>query len=88
MVMARIVSRCSHSWRCQGGTGRPRTGDGLGAGGTDRGQMSGVDPGVDQSPIVVEGGAPKASRDHCIWQRRVRAVGEGAGRVGEDRAGA
>jgi hypothetical protein len=34
----------------RGGTGSPRAGPGLGAGGADPRQMPGVDPGVDQAP--------------------------------------
>ena len=52
--------------------------------------MSGVDPGVDQSATSSSSGAPKTSRDHCSCVHAVdavRAVGEGAGQVGEPRRG-
>ena len=89
MVMAASISRCSPS-RVPGGTGSPRAGPGLSAGGTDRGQMSGVDPGIDQSDTSSSSGAPKTSRDHCSCVHAVdavRAVGEAQARSA-NRAGA
>ena len=89
MVMARIVSRCSHSWRCQGGTGRPRTGDGLrwrhGSRADER-RRSG------RRPVANRRRGRRAegvARSLHLRPRRdaVRAVGEDAGRVGEVCAG-